>query len=171
MNTPLIANSPRKTNINSLTGIVAITGRARPCVLQPSRGLTTLLARPSTRKQGTKLRRLMTFAWPCLLPKQCVVCRRLCGRYVCAFVCAFMSLVFYECHQVSLFHLSIGPFHQVPRSPTASAHHRQVCHSQADRPAGRAPSEKFACVALFSDACVVLSQACLFCLFVCCPVR
>lgn len=25
------------------------------------------------RKQGQKLRRLMTFAWPCLLPKQCVV--------------------------------------------------------------------------------------------------
>lgn len=25
------------------------------------------------RRQGIKLRRLMTFAWPCLLPKQCVV--------------------------------------------------------------------------------------------------
>jgi len=24
------------------------------------------------RKQGNKLRRLMTFAWPCLLPKTCV---------------------------------------------------------------------------------------------------
>lgn len=24
------------------------------------------------RKQGNKLRRLMTFAWPCLLPKMCV---------------------------------------------------------------------------------------------------
>ena len=27
----------------------------------------------SFRRQGMKLRRLMTFAWPCLLPKQCVV--------------------------------------------------------------------------------------------------
>ncbi|XP_048580263.1 transformation/transcription domain-associated protein isoform X2 [Nematostella vectensis] len=26
----------------------------------------------ANKKQGTKLRRLMTFAWPCLLPKQCV---------------------------------------------------------------------------------------------------
>jgi len=26
----------------------------------------------SYRKQGNKLRRLMTFAWPCLLPKMCV---------------------------------------------------------------------------------------------------
>ena len=27
----------------------------------------------NNKKQGAKLRRLMTFAWPCLLPKQCVV--------------------------------------------------------------------------------------------------
>ncbi|XP_015774341.1 PREDICTED: transformation/transcription domain-associated protein-like [Acropora digitifera] len=27
---------------------------------------------PANKKQGMKLRRLMTFAWPCLLPKQCV---------------------------------------------------------------------------------------------------
>ncbi len=27
----------------------------------------------NNKRQGAKLRRLMTFAWPCLLPKQCVV--------------------------------------------------------------------------------------------------
>ena len=26
----------------------------------------------NNKRQGAKLRRLMTFAWPCLLPKQCV---------------------------------------------------------------------------------------------------
>ena len=50
----------------------------------------------NNKKQGAKLRRLMTFAWPCLLPKQCVVslpvCLSVClSLPVCLPVCLCLS--------------------------------------------------------------------------------
>ena len=74
----------------------------------------------NNKKQGAKLRRLMTFAWPCLLPKQCVVsvlstCQILYFFMKIYIDCAYYTMYMYRTssrlQQIELF--SWCPFFQI----------------------------------------------------------